>query len=476
MQKTLPKNPSKFKQKLAPLQAAIYANSSRAHLDSYFAEVDKHRQILEEFLRPSAARLAVGELTSPARGARQYAKVEANLSNQGLSDEQYFHEIERRDSVLVAVDQSTGEIVEFDTKKQKRVYSPDHARAERYKLQYFAGQLLKGSRTANCLRALQKFTDDIEVIKSKEHGSCSFVGLQTCGSVWACPVCASKISARRSQELLTAMRGHAENGGELLMVTYTFPHTREDELKDMLKRLSAATKFNKGHRSYKEVRQRVHQIGTVKALEVTHGANGWHPHIHEVWFVRAGVKIPELRKDLYTCWRAACLANGFAEPSEANGVDVKKIDDMKKAAEYMAKEMTMQHTKKGKSGNRSPFDLLRDYAGGDSQAGHLFEEYVIGFKRQLQLRWSNGLKAMFLIQEKSDEELAAERDENCQKVGTISRDYWKIILETERRSPTSSPRATVLNLAAVSWDLADSYINSLVSSFSLSFVAAPDTP
>jgi hypothetical protein len=480
MNKTLSKIPSRFKQKLSPTNAAIYSLSPRAILDAHFSEIERQHQIIEDFLRPSpaAVRRGSGELTSTGRGARQYAKVEANEKKQGLADDSYYREIENDGLLLTAVNEQTGEIVKFDISKgkPKKSHDSDHARVERFKLQYFAGKLMPSSRTAHCLRRFQKFTDEVKVLKSREFGSCSFSGLQTCGSVWACPVCAAKVSARRSGELLTAMRGHGDNGGECLMITYTFPHSREDELKDMLKRLSAATKFNKGHRNYKELRQRVHQIGTVKALEVTHGGNGWHPHIHEVWFVRSGVDCDELKADLYTCWRAACLANGFPEPSFENGVDVKKIENMEKAAEYMAKEMTAQHTKSGKSGNRSPFDLLRDYAQGDSYAGHLFEEYVIGFKRQLQLRWSNGLKALFLIDDMTDDELAAIREESSDEVGTISRDQWKVLLEVERLAPNSSPRATVLNLASIDWGLVEIYLNSLVSFSGLSSPALLCSP
>ena len=68
-----------------------------------------------------------------------------------------------------------------------------------------------------------------------------------------------------------------------------------------------------------------------------------------------------------------------------------------KAASYVSKwglehEMTKGHIKKGKTDSKTPFDLLRDYAEGDENAGKLFRIYFEAFKGTRQLNWSKGLK------------------------------------------------------------------------------------
>ena len=82
------------------------------------------------------------------------------------------------------------------------------------------------------------------------------------------------------------------------------------------------------------------------------------------------------------------------EPSLENGVDVKKG---KRLTDYVAKwgledEMTKGHTKKGKEGGLTPFDLLRQSVD-NPQYSHLFRQFADAFKGKQQLHWTRGLKA-----------------------------------------------------------------------------------
>ena len=75
------------------------------------------------------------------------------------------------------------------------------SRVQRFALQSMARAILPESRTAKCLR-IRAHDCDVQVWKSREHGTASYGGLQTCGSVWTCPVCAAKIAERRRIKLL----------------------------------------------------------------------------------------------------------------------------------------------------------------------------------------------------------------------------------------------------------------------------------
>ena len=66
--------------------------------------------------------------------------------------------------------------------------NPMVRRVERFALQSVARDILPGSRTAKCLR-IRAHDKDVQVWKSKNHKTASYGGLQTCGSVWVCPVC-----------------------------------------------------------------------------------------------------------------------------------------------------------------------------------------------------------------------------------------------------------------------------------------------
>ena len=119
-----------------------------------------------------------------------------------------------------------------------------------------------------------------------EYEKARYANLRVCGSVWTCPVCAAKISEHRKKEIETAAAVHTEAGGFMYMVTYTFSHSRNDNLATLLGDgkqkfgLSGALQRLRDSRGYKKLLEQIDHIGLVRNLEVTHGeANGWHPHL-----------------------------------------------------------------------------------------------------------------------------------------------------------------------------------------------------
>src|SRR6185503_16585697 len=108
-----------------------------------------------------------------------------------------------------------------------------------------------------------------------------------CGRLWVCPVCAARITEQRRKELSNAV---SRWPGKLLLVTFTFRHERRDRLTDLLARLvgkgkqRGAFQWMKSGKQWQEILRDVEWVGSVRALEVTYGDNGWHVHIHELVF------------------------------------------------------------------------------------------------------------------------------------------------------------------------------------------------
>jgi hypothetical protein len=69
----------------------------------------------------------------------------------------------------------------------------------------------------------------------------------------------------------------------------------------------------------------------------------------------------------------------------------------------------------------------------DKQAMALFREFAECFKGKRQLSWSNGLKARFFVDEKTDEELAAEKDDRAVLLGLLTVDQWRDVLKVDGR-------------------------------------------
>jgi hypothetical protein len=360
------------------------------------------------------------------------------------------------------IDPETGEIL--------GLIDPMENRANRFILQQVARKLLPKTRTNYCLRLRQK-GKQVEVWKSNEFKTASFAGLQTCGSVWACPVCAAKIAERRRGEIIAAMAAHKAAGGSVTMLTLTCPHQRTDNLADLLKKQAKALNSFWNDRHVKAVSKSMGIVGQIRALEVTHGRlsasnNGWHPHYHVLQFGGLGVDYVPLdwlqtvdgEELLYQRWASACVRAGLGEPSRAHGL---KLDDGSKAAKYVSKwgledEMTKGHTKKALHGE-TPFDFLRAYLADatDKQAGALFREFAETFKGKRQLLWSAGLKKRYAIGELSDDELSTQMDDTARLLGQISLAQWCDVLAVEGRG-------LVLQLAASGgWDAVAAYLASI---------------
>ena len=357
---------------------------------------------------------------------------------------------------------------------------PSDALIERFSLQKVMAALLPKFRVSKCLRVVQRDSSGISVYKSLAHSTISLSNLQTCGSVWHCPVCASKISERRRVEMNQANESHKTAGGSLLFVTRTTPHYKTDSLFDIRTKFAKADGYLKNHRDYRNL-MKSHgvSLGSIKAKELTvSDANGWHLHVHEVYFIDAGAFegaavsdnpeyvafIETFRAGLYKRWKASAVKAGFDEPSEKHGLQVQNGDF---AADYVSKwgveptdgnwnassELTKAHIKDSKKGY-TPFGLIRLYdETRDPALIPIIQEYAESMHGQRQLVWSRGLKAHFAIEEVDDEALVEEKEDDAVEIGVISPDQWKFVVKNDLRTD-------FFLLAAVGWDVLTNYLYS----------------
>jgi len=280
---------------------------------------------------------------------------------------------------------------------------------EKFKIQRMAGRLLPNSRVNNCLWALTSNLSNVDVIHNSQARKARFTNLQTCGSVWDCPCCSSSISEKRRVELNDLLVYARANKFFPIMLTLTVKHNYADNLANLLDSLKEAKRRMAKHKRYKKVKEKL--IGTVTATEVTGGGvNGWHPHFHIILILKTSTEEEALAlvKTLKQPWLVSLRAEGL-EGSDA----AFQVQNASAAGKYITKwgaaeELTLAGKKKGIGAGRTPFQLLADYADDDSRAGFLFQEYARAFKGRRQLVWSNGLKKLAKINEKSDDEIAAE--------------------------------------------------------------------
>lgn len=358
-------------------------------------------------------------------------------------------------------DTQTGEITPVEpcshngicVSKYKFSYDSKSARSKRFALKSVVNELAPSSRTSKCMRfrAPDPHTGGlrpIEIMKSAEHGKAFYQGLYACGSVWNCPVCAAKISERRRVELKDALESAKKKGFRSHFVTLTFPHGISDDLNDILEKMRAAyRRLSSGKNSVKSILSRIDEqnqiLGFIRAVEVTHGKNGFHPHIHMIVFTNNSVCSSALETVYSSAWRRACLNVGLPEPNQ-HGCTVK---DGSYASDYVSKwgiedEMTKANAKTTKRKGLTPWGLLNATLLGDDpeyppeRATSLFLVYSKAFSGQRQLYWSNGLrKLLHISREESDAEIVSRPDDvRSYLLSQLTLQQWKLVLRNKQEA------------------------------------------
>jgi hypothetical protein len=316
---------------------------------------------------------------------------------------------------------------------------------ERYELQAVARKVLTGHRIGSCLRSTLPGAGAVPVMLVPATRSTHYGQLMVCGSVWFCPVCASKISERRRRELEQALSWWTAGGGTVLLVTYTVSHGRGDHVGEVLDNFLKAQESMTSYRAYKALRAASGVVHSVKALEVTWGAkNGWHPHSHWLLFAAGNVDARKLEADLYRIWKGAAAKQGLSLSCE-HGVKVQNTFGA--VADYVAKfgkpktwgaehELSKAHLKRGRGDDRyAPFQLLRWLADtGEWLPRELFMQYAAFFAGRRQLVWSRGLRAAAgLVEDKSDEQLAEEVEQDAVVLALLTAEDWRLVKRFEQR-------------------------------------------
>lgn len=338
-------------------------------------------------------------------------------------------------------------------------------------------------RTVNCL-CRRVGGKDAEVFQSRKSGQCSWHNLTVCGSPWTCAVCSRRINLTRQDQIKATYEAflgeHVQAG--VYMLTFTVKHGRGDDAEQLVDAMKDAMQLVQKTGAWKRVTRRkalkrdpagyLGYVGRIAALEVTHGANGWHPHEHHLWFFErklSSVELQMLRSDLFSAWHKCCLAAGLEPPVESITVRGKThyvgldVREAMSAAEYLAKctsigidraqrfwgpekEIASSHVKAARSKGRTPMQILADSVLRDAPEGagallswnadaRLFLAFSQAFKGRHQLQFSRTLKAWLAargiaIDESAagDLEAAASLEEDADFQFEVDKDDWMRIV------------------------------------------------
>jgi hypothetical protein len=282
---------------------------------------------------------------------------------------------------------------------------------------------------------------DGHVLARDNAGVVHYSGLTTCGSIWACPVCSGKIRNSRAEDISAATAHWDLAGNSVYMATFTAPHDLGMKLKPLLSTIADGFRSVISGRAWVKLRKSLGIVGTIRSMEVTHGANGWHPHLHVLIYVDGkmdALQLATLVLYLRDRWRRFITEAGYRAPSDEHGVQVDRCLSAAEAGLYIAKtqdgksvgnEMARGDLKDARNGGRTPFAILDDFRWtGDTDDLRLWHEYERATKGRQAITWSKGLRALLEVeeQEKTDEELA-EEEVGGTDIAMIPKDVWKAV-------------------------------------------------
>lgn len=288
-------------------------------------------------------------------------------------------------------------------------------------------------------------------------------GIMTCGSVHSCPTCAAPIMARRGEELQQAVGRWGRDRSAL--VTLTLRHHAGVPLVVLRTLLGRAYSEMWAGSAGRALRAELGLMGHVRAAEQTWGAaNGWHPHLHCLFFFEArgdsdvesrlssrwSAVVRQIHGRLWRCavrgatteetpeLRARCaqvLGAQFARAGELRAGCERFLSGLRKlggleqalpdrehgvrvdwcntdaAGTYLAKlgcELTGIE-KRASGGHYTHWQLAERAAAGEGWAQELWREHSRALKGARHLTWSRGLRARLgLDAERPDSVLAAE--------------------------------------------------------------------
>lgn len=286
---------------------------------------------------------------------------------------------------------------------------------------------------------------------NREYGSAKVKSVETCGSVWMCPVCRYKIMSSRAEELAYIARKWQKYGYVQQLITLTVPHYAHQPLETILGDyeegigISGALKKFRQDMNWRKVKEQCGYVADCRALETTYGFNGWHVHVHLAVF-SADEFNKESERLIKELWAKVVSKVGLGQVN-SHGVEISQGQ-----CEYLAKwgapnELMSEVHKEHSNGNISVMQMEQD----PQRYRQQLEEYYSEFHGKKLLTWGGqkGFKKQF-VREKEDAEVIQEFDEIDEVVGTVPvqvwfKIYWRGQINELLEAVEADPRSGMIN-------------------------------
>jgi hypothetical protein len=304
-------------------------------------------------------------------------------------------------------------------------------------------------------------------VRGYADGRVSVGGVYRCHSIAECPWCAEEEASERADVVRSVVRNFERHGGGVVyFATLTCRHSHGDNLRELRKALCASWRDIWTGKGAGKMRRRLELDGFIRALDVTHGANGWHPHLHVLIFCRAELSGRALRRFeawVYHRWCRRWAKHGLsADPTRERAVRIERAGDPEgryqstkagrkvsgdAAAEYIIKmglgrELTSAMDKEGRKGSRTAWRILADYSkrGRQADAG-LWNDWCRAMRGARWLTWSKGLRERWQTEKPEASRPAPSLEVYLPPVTWTTRTYHQISVDLDKLSTEAMFRA-----------------------------------
>lgn len=320
----------------------------------------------------------------------------------------------------------------------------EQARERRYKLVSRAKELLPATARIQICMFVKPTAFGATVMVDHEAKKGYVKNGMCCGDLWACAMCAEKITGYRRDELKGAVERWVEAGNSVAVMTAGAAHHIDTDLKWYVDKLIKASSALMSGGTIKGIKAEYRWVGQVRALEYTYNVNGPNPHNHYLIFfegIRTESEIGALQRLLNPLWQRTCKRYDLYSSIE-HGVKITMSD--KATATYVAKagdqterewgaadEMTRHMHKRGQkdlNGIQKGFnqwellgmslwdkDDIRfiqeaKLIGSPAKAAKEYKRYYEAFHRRNQLVYSRGLRDLLGLNDELTDEQIAEQE------------------------------------------------------------------
>jgi hypothetical protein len=173
-------------------------------------------------------------------------------------------------------------------------------------------------------------------------------------------------------------------------------------------------------RSGQQLMGTIKKVHHIRSIEVTHGENGYHPHVHTLLFLDRELTDVD-RRELAERWQDSVQAEIGSRyvPDDEHGTTI----DESHRTDYIAKlglEVAAITTKSAKNGNRTMWTVANDAANGEKESAAIWSRYVRDMFGCRQLFWSKGAKKAFGINRMTDEQIVQDVIEVGEPLGVAT--------------------------------------------------------